>query len=153
MYNIMMIPSLFKSLSQLEITLLVIFILYIILPVQTPRFLTSYVDSPLGMLTMFVITVYLFFNVNPILAIVYIFVAYELLRRNNNVARSVTMIQYTPSQAKKDVELQQMNPPTSTTLEEEVVSKMAPIGRSDKITFSPSDYKPVADNLKNASMF
>jgi len=148
-----MIPNLFKSLSQLEITLLVIFILYIILPIQTPRFLTDYVDSPLGMLTMFIITVYLFFNVNPILAIVYIFVAYELLRRNNNIARSVTMIQYTPSQAKKDVELQQMNPHKPTSLEEEVVQKMAPIGRSDNITFSPSDYKPVADNVKNASMF
>jgi hypothetical protein len=102
---------------------------------------------------MFIITVYLFNYVSPILAVVYIFVAYELLRRNNNVVRTVSMIQYTPSQAKKDIELSQMNPPTPDTLEEEVIHKMAPIGKSDPSIFTPSDFKPVADNVKNASMF
>ena len=149
----MNIPSLFKSFSQLEIILLVIFILYIVLPIQTPGFLAGAINSSLGMLFIFIITVYLFFHVNPILAVVYIFVAYELLRRSGNSGGNVTLFQYTPTQAKKDADLKEMNPPRAETLEEQLIQKMAPIGYSDPSIFTSSSFKPVADNIKNASMF
>jgi len=111
------------------------------------------IDSSLGMLSIFIITVYLFFHVNPILAVVYIFVAYELLRRSANKGGNVTLMQYTPTQARKDAELRAMNPPKPETLEEQVVQQMAPIGHSDPSIFTASSYKPVADNTKNASLF
>jgi uncharacterized membrane protein (DUF485 family) len=149
----MNIPSLFKSFSQLEILLLVIFILYIVLPIQTPDFLAGAINSSLGMLFIFIVTVYLFFHVNPILAVVYIFVAYELLRRSGNKVGNVTLLQYTPTQAKKDAELKAMNPAKAETLEEQIVQKMAPIGHSDPSVFTSSSYKPIADNIKNASMY
>ena len=149
----MNIPSLFKSFSQLEILLLVIFILYIVLPIQTPDFLAGAINSSLGMLFIFIITVYLFFHVNPILAVVYIFVAYELLRRSGNKVGNVTILQYTPTQAKKDAELKAMNSVKAETLEEQIVQKMAPIGHSDPSVFTSSSYKPIADNIKNASMY
>jgi hypothetical protein len=149
----MNIPNVFKSFSQLEILLLVIFILYIVLPIQTPNFLASAIDSSLGMLTIFIVTVYLFFHVNPILAVVYIFVAYELLRRCANKPGGVSLIQYTPTQARKDSELKAMNPPRTETLEEQIIDKMAPIGYSDPSIFTSSSYKPVADNIKNAAMY
>jgi hypothetical protein len=59
---------------------------------------------------MFAITLYLFFYSNPILAILYIFVAYELLRRSAAFTGRVAMIQYTPTQQKKDNQMQKMNP-------------------------------------------
>jgi len=149
----MNIPDLFKSFSQLELLLLGIFILYIVLPIQTPSFLSGAIHSSLGMLSIFIITVFLFFHVNPVLAVVYIFVAYELLRRSSNNTGHVTLMQYTPTQAKKDVELKAMNPPQHETLEEQIVQKMAPIGYSDPSIFTDSSFKPVADNTKNASMF
>jgi predicted membrane protein len=149
----MNIPSLFKSFSQLEILLLVIFILYIVLPIQTPDFLAGAINSSLGMLFIFIVTVYLFFHVNPIFAVVYIFVAYELLRRSGNKVGNVTLLQYTPTQAKKDAELKAMNPAKAETLEEQIVQKMAPIGHSDPSVFTSSSYKPIADNIKNASMY
>jgi uncharacterized membrane protein (DUF485 family) len=147
------IPNMFRSFSQLEISLLVIFILYIVLPIQTPGFLANMVDSSLGMLSIFIVTIYLFFNVNPILAVVYVFVAYELLRRSSNKTGRVQIIQYTPTQAKKDAELQAMNPTRPESLEEEVVQKMAPIGHSDPSVFTSSSFKPVADNIRNASVY
>jgi hypothetical protein len=147
----MNIPELFKSFSKLEIVLLAIFILYIVLPIQTPGLFAGMIDSPLGMLVIFIIGVYLFFHINPILAVVFIFVAYELLRRSSNKAgSSVSIYQYTPSQAKKDSELRAMNPPRPETLEEQVIQKMAPVGHSDPSIFTSSSYKPVADNIKNA---
>ena len=151
--NLPNIPNLFKSFSQLEFALFVIFILYIVLPIQTPGFLAGMVDSSLGMLTIFIVTIYLFFNVNPILAVIYVFVAYELLRRSANRTGRVSMIKYTPTQAKKDSELRAMNPARPESLEEEVVQKMAPIGHSDPSVFTSSSFKPVADNLKNAAVY
>ena len=147
------IPNLFKSFSQLEFALLVIFILYIVLPVQTPNFLAEMVDSPLGMLSIFVVTVYLFFNVNPIIAVVYVFVAYELLRRSANKTGRVQMVKYAPTQAKKDAELKALNPPRQESLEEQVIQQMAPIGHSDPSVFTSSSYKPVADDIKDASLY
>jgi len=147
----MNIPNLFKSFSQLELLLLVIFILYIVLPIQTPDFLAGAIVSSLGMLTIFIVTVYLFFHVNPILAVVYILVAYELLRRSANRTGRVSMIKYTPTQAKKDAELKALNPPVAETLEEQTIQKMAPIGHSEPSIFTSTTFKPVADNIKNAA--
>jgi hypothetical protein len=145
--------ELFKSFSPLELSLFLIFILYLILPIQTPSFLTGSVDSPLGMLTIFIVTLYLFFNAHPILAVLYVFVAYELLRRSATKTGRVAMMQYTPSQAKKDATLKAMNPPTSETLEEEVVSKMAPLGHSDASIYTMTSFKPVAENVGTASLY
>lgn len=145
--------KLFQSLSKLEWALLIIFVLYIALPIQTPDFFTGLVDSSLGMLAIFVITVYLFFNVNPIVAVVYIFVAYELLRRSSNKTGTVTIVQHTPSQANKDSEMKAMNPVQITTLEEEVVQQMAPIGKSDQGMFISTSFKPVAGKVGDASLY
>jgi len=149
----MKLPQVFKSLSSLESSLLVVFILYLVLPIQTPQVLAGTVDSPLGMLTIFIVTIYLFFYSNPVLAIVYVFVAYELLRRSSQVTGRVGIVQYTPTQVKKDSELRAMNPPVVETLEEQVVQKMAPIGRSDPIVYTSSTFKPVAEKIDGASMY
>jgi predicted membrane protein len=147
------VPNVFKSLTQLEIALLVIFIIYIVLPIQTPNFLAGSVDSPLGMLVIFMVTVYLFFNVNPIVAVIYVFVAYELIRRSSNKPGRVNMVNYTPSQTKKDSDMKVMNPPKTSSLEEEVVEKMAPIGHSDISVYANSSFKPVAENVGSASVY
>jgi hypothetical protein len=149
----MKLPQVFKSLSSLESSLLVVFILYLVLPIQTPQVLAGTVDSPLGMLAIFIVTIYLFFYSNPVLAIVYVFVAYELLRRSSQVTGRVGIVQYTPTQVKKDSELRAMNPPVVETLEEQVVKKMAPIGRSDPIVYTSSTFKPVAEKIDGASMY
>jgi hypothetical protein len=148
----MKIPEVFKSLSKVEIGLLIVFMTYIILPIPTPTFLSGMIDSPLGMLVIFLVTLYLFFYTNPVLAIIYLFVAYELLRRSSIVTGRVAMIQYTPSQAQRDVQIKAMNPAQVNTLEEQVVQDMAPIGRSDASSYLMSSYKPVAEDVGGASL-
>ena len=112
---------------------------------NTPDFLASYIDSPLGMIVIFCVTVFLFLYTNPVLGVLYIFVAYELLRRSSNVTARTAIVQYTPTQANKDADLRAMNPPKERTLEEEVIDIRAPIGKSPSIEFVTSDFKPVAD--------
>jgi hypothetical protein len=149
----MKFPTFIKSVSPKEAVLFVIFVLYIIFPVNTPAWFAPYVDSALGMVFMFCVTVALFLYTNPILGVLYIFVAYELLRRSANVTGRAAIIQYTPTQVKKDVEIKAMNTPTYTTLEEVVIAERAPIGVSDPIKFVDSGFKPIADKVVGASMF
>ena len=156
--------------SVLEIVLLLAFVVYIIFPIPTPEAIRPMVDSPLGLVGVFIITVSLFVYTSPLLGIVYIFVAYELLRRSSAPAhvaavqqpeRNARMTEYMPShvpkpiptQAEKDAQLQSMNPPVPTTLEEEIVQIRAPIGRSDPVKYTESSFKPVADNTLGASMY
>jgi hypothetical protein len=147
------IPNPLKSLSRLELILFAIFVLYLVFPIDTPDLLAGMIDSPLGMLFIFILGVYLFFFTNPILGVIFILFAYELLRRSANKIGRQTIIKYTPSQQKKDAQMNAMNPPKKETLEEEVVDKLAPIGHSDPSIFTESAFKPVADPVPNASMF
>jgi hypothetical protein len=144
----------FKSLSPLEIVLLVVFIIFIIFPFKLPLMVSNMINSQVGFLSLFVITLYLFFYTNPILGVIYIFVAYELIRRSSVMSGKPVMgQQYIPSQKNKDAELVKMNPPKELTLEEEVIQTMAP-ARNDFIKVnSTSEYKPVMESIVGASMF
>jgi hypothetical protein len=124
---------------------------------------------------MFVVTVFLFLYTNPILAVLYIFVAYELIRRSNdtllspnasytqhptmNHANSIYANTIIPTQHSSNVLIHDPIPPKEgfqekkTTLEEYMVNKMAPIGNSNSNTFLSSSYQPVCDPVGDASLF
>lgn len=149
----MKLQKMFSTLSQVEIIALAVFVLYIVLPIENPSFISNMVDTPLGMVGVLAVTLYLFFNANPLVAILYVFVAYELLRRSAKQTGKTAIQEHTPSQMKKDVKMQKMNPVKKETLEEEIVEKMAPIGHSDPVVFSESAFKPVAEDVGTASMY
>lgn len=71
-----------KPLDPIEITALVIFLLYLVFPVNTPPQLANVINTSIGILILIGVTVYLFLNTHPVVAILYIFVAYELIRRS-----------------------------------------------------------------------
>ena len=131
--------------------LLILFVLYLILPIETPFILSNLLNSPLGMIILFLITIALFVYVNPILGILYIFVAYEILRRSNQVSGKSAYITYTPTQTKKDDQMQKMNPPKEITLEETIIEKMSPIGKSEPLEYINTTFKPVSDKIHGAS--
>lgn len=136
-----------KNLQPLEIVVLVVFILYVIFPFRTPSGVASMIDSPLGIIVIFCVTVFLFVYTNPILGVFYIFVAYELIRRSGQVTGTSAIMNYTPTQAKKDVEMRAMNPPKETSLEEEIINTRTPVAISPVVEFVGSDFKPVYDKI------
>ncbi len=141
-----------KSLSPLEIAALVIFIVYIVFPFKTPLFLAGVVNTPIGLLVVLIITLYLFFYTNPILAVVYIFVAYELIRRTSLVKVAASdnyMVRSSPSEAERTLEMTQMNPSHKVTLEEDVVAKMAPATVFQHVE-SSAGYKPVNEKTSGS---
>ncbi len=131
--------------------MLALFIIYLVLDIYPPELVASYIDTSLGMVGILLITLYVFINFNSILGVVFLFVAYEIVRRSARVNNRVPMMLHTPSQSKKDAELAAMNPVASTSLEEDMVHQMAPVGKSSLISYTMSEYKPVSTDIHNAS--
>ena len=145
-----------KSFTPLEIGTLVIFAVYIIFPFRTPGFMANIINTPLGLFSVLLITLYLFFYTNPILGVVYIFVAYELLRRSALVASrggDAYMVKHTPSEDKRQNEMNKMNPVRNVTLEEDIIRTMAPAQKFNKDYGISTDFKPVAERVSGASLY
>ena len=141
-----------RTMTKVDIAILVLFIIYLASDIEMPETIAAYIDSPIGMVGVLLIALFLFMHYNPILGVIGLFVAYEVVRRSARMNNRVPMMTYVPTQAKKDAELAEMNPVSSATLEEEMVAQMAPIGQSSLISYVSSEYKPVAENVHNASM-
>ena len=76
-----------KPLKKIEILALVIFVVFLFFPFKIPSVLANAVNSAAGILVIFVIIVFLFVYANPIVAIVYLLVAYEFVRRSSKSAQ------------------------------------------------------------------
>jgi predicted membrane protein len=150
----MKIPSVLSKMSIFEMVLFVSFLLYVVLPIKTPDFLAPYIDSVFGTVILFCITVSLFVYTNPVLGVLYILVAYEVLRRSSSTTGNsqAVIMEYTPSQANKDSDIRNMNPSVEKTVEEEVIEMRAPIGKPQQTEYVNTTFKPVADKLEGASL-
>ena len=137
--------------NPLEMVLLVLFVIYLMFPISTPQFLAPMVDSSLGMVAIFAMVLFLFMYSHPLLAILYIFVAYELIRRSTQAISHVSYLQFTPTQEKRDANMQAMNVPKEESLEEAVVSQMAPVPHTSA-DFLETEFKPLAEDVHHASM-
>jgi prepilin signal peptidase PulO-like enzyme (type II secretory pathway) len=148
----MNLSTYFTSLSALEIGILILFVIYLVFDIYPTDTMAKYIDTPFGMASVLIVTLYMFVSFSPVLGVIALFVAYEVIRRSAKINNRVAMIQYTPTQERKNVELAEMNAPQPTTLEEEMVATMAPIGKSSMISYQTSEFKPVAEELHGASL-
>ena len=139
--------------SPLEVILFILFVFYLIFQVKTPAFLAGFVDSPVGMIVVLFFAIYMFLYTHPIVGILSIFVAYEIIRRSSLQTGKVVLAEYTPTptQPKIDAEMKSMNPPKEKTLEEDVVDQMAPIGKSEPAGYVMTAFKPIAEDVHGAS--
>lgn len=132
-----------------ELILIILFIIYLIIGFKTPEPIASLVDSLVGKIVIFIIVIYLFMNNNPILAVLSLFVAFDLLRRSTLTTGLGALQKYAPTEEKKMSEFSAYNQ-FPYTLEQEVVKKMAPILRTGS-SLTPPTYKPLLENLYDAS--
>ena len=141
--------SLFKKEHMGELVLVVLFIIYLIMGLKTPEPIAGLVDTLAGKILIFVTIVYLFMHVHPILAVLSLFVGFDLIRRSSLVTGIDALQKFAPSEEKKSSQFTAFNQ-FPYTLEQEVVSKMAPIMKSG-FSLSQASYKPLLDNLYDAS--
>ena len=143
------ISGLLKKEHMGEHILVVLMVVYLVIGFQTPEPIANIVDTLVGKISIFLVVVYLFLNSNPILAVLALFVAFDLVRRSSAVTGIDALRKYAPTEERKSSQFTAFNQ-FPYTLEQEVVKKMAPIVQSGRTLTKPS-YKPMLDNLHDAS--
>ena len=141
--------SLLKKEHMGELVLVVLFIIYLIMGLKTPEPVAGMVDTLVGKIIIFIMVIYLFMHANPILAVLALLVGFDLIRRSSMATGIDALQRFAPSEEKKSSQFTAFNQ-FPYTLEQEVVSKMAPIMKSGS-SLSQASYKPLLDNLYDAS--
>jgi len=141
--------ELFKKENMSQLLLTILFMIYLIMGYKTPEPVANVVDSLVGKVVIFITVITLFMHANPILAVLSLFVAFDLIRRSSAATGIDALKKYLPTEEKKSSQFTAFNQ-FPYTLEQEVVKKMAPIVQSGSSLTKPS-YKPLLENLHDAS--
>jgi hypothetical protein len=143
------LQSFFEKRHSGELILSGLFIIYLIMGFQTPEPLANIIDSAIGKIIVVLCALMLFAYGNPVLAILGVFVAYKLIASSSTTTGLGALDMFASTEDRK---WQQFSPihKFPYTLEQEVVSKMAPIVRSDLVN-TKQTFKPVLVDLHDAS--
>ena len=141
--------SLFKKQHMGELLLSILFIIYLIMGYKTPETVANAVDTMVGKIVILMLVVYLFMHSNTILAVLSLFVAFDLIRRSSAVTGIDALKQYAPTEITKSSQFTALNK-FPYTLEQEVVKKMAPIVQGGS-SMTKASYAPILEDLHDAS--
>jgi hypothetical protein len=141
--------ELFKKENMSQLALAILFIIYLIMGYKTPEPIANLVDTLVGKIVIFITVITLFMHANPIIAVLALFVAFDLIRRSSATTGIDALKKYLPTEEKKTSQFTAFNQ-YPYTLEQEVVKKMAPIVQNGS-TLSKASYKPLLENLHDAS--
>lgn len=141
--------DLFKQENASQLVLTILFIIYLIMGYKTPEPIADVVDTIVGKVIIFIIVIILFMHTNPILAVLGLFVAFDLIRRSSEVTGIDALKKYLPTEEKKQSQFTAFNQ-YPYTLEQEIVKKMAPIIQGGSTLSKPS-YMPLLENLRDAA--
>ena len=142
--------SLFEKQNMGQLVLSILFVIYLIMGYRTPLHLANMIDTIPGRIVVIAIAIIIFCYTNPILGVLSILVAFNLLRLSAMVTGSAPMAHYLPTEEKK---FYGRNPRNAFpyTLEQEVVTKMAPLNDSSQTTSNSTTFAPVLDKLYDAA--
>jgi hypothetical protein len=141
--------ALFNKEHRVELFLAVLLVVYLVMGYKTPQAVANVVDTLIGKVVIFVVVVYLFMNYHPILAVLALFVAFDLIRRSTLTTGLDALQKFVPTEEKKASQFTAFNQ-FPYTLEQEVVAKMAPVMQSGS-SITQASFKPLLDNLHDAS--
>jgi len=143
--------SLFKKQNVGQLLLGILFIIYLIMGYNTPEPFASLIDSLLGKIVVIIIAIILFANVNPILGVLGLLIAYDLIRRSTITTGNYALQKYLPTQEKVNSQFTAFNQ-FPYTLEQEMVKKMTPNNSNEFFGGPAPTYKPVLDNTRDAAL-
>ena len=141
--------SFIKKLSQYEVLILVLLIVFIVFKIDIPSGLAEVIDeNVLAQVFIYLFAVSMIAYSKPVIGVFALIASYVLIQRSKRRNGSTAMIKYLPSEDSKNKQLNSYNQ-FEPTLEESVVANMAPIVM-DGPSGSPS-YLPILDNNNLAS--
>jgi len=135
-----------KNLTQLVLS--VLFVIYLVMGYQMPHGVANAVDSTVGKIIVVVVALMLFAYSNPILGILALLVAYQLIKSASIKTGMAGLEKYYPTEQKK------WSPFTPThqfpyTLEQEVVKNMTT--QKFNTNYVKAPYRPALDNTYDAA--
>jgi len=134
-----------KYVSQNVLT--VLFVIYLILGLNTPKPIAQVIDTLVGKIVVILLAIYLFIYTNPILGVIGFFVAYDLIRRSSVATGNFGIDNYLPTEETKQAKMSSYNQ-YPYTLEQEMVKKMVPTVTKDMTNAS---YIPMTDDVYDAA--
>ncbi len=139
--------DLIKAEKRHQVFLGLVFVIYILINIQTPESLAGLIDNVYGNIAVILGAFYLLAHCNPIIGIVGLYAAYELIKRSSHSTGTLAIQRYLPTELKKTGHLSAFNQ-FPVTLEEEMVKQMAPLVSEN----GPAHlhYKPASDDTHNA---
>jgi len=138
------LKNLIKAEKSHSIILEVLFLIYILFDIDMPQTIRKLIDTSIGNIIVILLAGTVFMAAGPIAGILALVVAYTLIKRS----RFGVYKQFNHEEQKMD-EFEKYNE-FPKTLEEEVISNMAPIVKSSGGPNQP-EYSPILDNINNAS--
>jgi hypothetical protein len=140
--------TLFDKKNMPQLVLAVLFALYLVMGYQIPEGVATAIDSTIGKIIVVVIALMLFAYSNPVLGVLALLVAYQLIKGASVKTGMAGLEEYYPTEAKK------WSPFTPThqfpyTLEQEVVKNMTTQKFNTEYVKAP--FRPTLDDTHDAS--
>lgn len=149
----MKLPSLLTKYTRMEMVVIVMSLIYVALPIKTPKELAYCINSAVGLAALFAYILYLCSSCNVYLTALMVYVVYVLVNRSCEATNQVDeVVKVRNTEKTKKAKMVAMNPKKEESLEEEMVDKLAPIGKSDLKTYLMTSYSPVMNDTKGASV-
>jgi len=144
------LSGLFKKENVGQLLLTILFLIYLIMGYKTPEPLAKLIDTLPGKIVVIIISLSLFVKTNPVLGVLGLLVAYDLVKRSGTTTGTDALKRYLPTQEKVNSQFTAFNQ-FPYTLEQEIVKKMAPVNKANEFYGGAvQSYKPVLDNTYDA---
>ena len=141
--------SLYRAENHYQTFLGFLFVVYILSNLQLPDDLSKLINTTGGNVVVMLLAISVFYHTHPVIGILGLIAAYELMKRSGNGVAYVDIDSYLPSEMSKSQEMAITQPPFKGTLEEDMVREMVPLVVPNDS--SSLDYQPTLDSLHNAS--
>lgn len=141
--------QLFEKKHLKDMMLVLVFSIYLVMGYPTPEPIAEVVDTLVGKLVIIFVVISLFVYANPIVGVLSLLVAFDLMRRSSLSTGIDALARYAPTESKKTSQFTAFNQ-FPYTLEQEVVKKMAPILHGG-YSMNKATYKPTLEQQHNAS--
>ena len=151
MYMTFSLQPLYKAENQYQSVLAILFIVYLMSNMVLPPSLTSLINTQIGMATVVLLSITVFYHTHPVVGILGFLVAYEMIRTARTTSPTILYSQSQPTFSTKHDKLHAMQPPNTRSLEEDMITNMVPLVVPSDATSMPSSYLPVLSDTKHAT--
>jgi len=140
--------TLLRKEKQHEMVLLVVLVIYIMFDISTPSMLAEYIDTVYGNIMVVVLALTLFLSTHPVIGILGLFSAYELIKRSKHNASGPSSLnalihQVAPGESYRSKYMEATQATYNSNLEDSLVSQVPMLSAQ-----SPANYRDANSNFQ-----